>query len=284
MRQDPIGFIRKISKIYAFFAVTLRKFVVKTLEDPRHIRQYISMAGVARLLLQISTMGYQEKLEAGLLAELKLKGMLVSPSRCLRYSRLMMGLALLTGAANFVLALYFISPLSLTVTVWIASAVVAAFVQATFFLREFIPLYTEMKEVATVLGAGGIRLTLLRFVLNIVTALCRLSTTLVFFTSLGIVFLLLHFVFAASTDVLWMTVALSMSQLAAIVAALASWRIAHEAHPTARAVAEINRASARLSKVRAVDAIKAVLRSPDYDSTLSDLLAIYGLESLLILF
>jgi hypothetical protein len=283
VRHDPIGFARGMSKIYRFFAVSVRAFVAKTLEDPRHIRKYISFGGVLRLLVSLSAAGYQEGLESGLRDELNRRGMLVSQERRLYYSKLMLLLAVIVGGASMVLTWYFIQPIGIAIASWTAAGLIAVALQATFFLREFIPLYNELMELAAQIGRGGVRLSLLRLALTIVTSLCRLSSVVVFTVGALLVWLIFGFLLHMPPEVIQMTLVLTICQMASILSFIASWRIAHEARPTARALAEIREVRQRIDKTHALDAIKTVLTSPDYDETFGEMLALYGVEALLVI-
>jgi len=282
-RKDPVGFAKGISRTYTFFAVTVRSFVAKTLKDPWQIRNYISLPGVARLILSLSMAGYQDALEDGIRQELLERGLLVAPARRLEVSRLLYALGFLAVGGAIALAAIFIHPVLVACAAAISAALLAACLHATLLVRRLIPLYMELNDVISSIGRGGFRLTAVRWALALVTTLCRVSSIFACAIVGGLIFLIMHFLFRVTTDVIWMTYLLAVPIFSAMSTILEAWRFWAEDQPSTRAEAELELLRKKLAPVKAMDSIRNVLLSPEYDETFSELLALYGVESLLMI-
>ena len=50
--------LRRLNALKVFFTRTLAKFIHDIIQDPRRIRRYFTVAGVARIVIDLSAAGY----------------------------------------------------------------------------------------------------------------------------------------------------------------------------------------------------------------------------------
>ncbi|HEY9717853.1 MAG TPA: hypothetical protein V6C69_10315 [Trichormus sp.] len=282
-RKDPIGFAKGISRTYAFFAVTIRSFIASTLKDPWQIRNYISLPGVARLILSISVAGYQNALEDGIRAELLERGFLLPEKQRMQISKSLGVLQALGFATSLLVAGLCIHPLWLAAVAVVFAMVLAVCLHFTMAVRKLIPLYMELREIISSIGRGGFRLTIVRIALGLVTAICRIASAAAFLAVGGVIFLILHFLLHAANDVILMTYLLTLPLFLSLSTMMESWRFRDYDQPSAKAHAELELLRKKLAPLKVMDSIRNVLLSAEYDETFSQMLALYGVESLLMI-
>jgi hypothetical protein len=282
-RKDPIGFAKGISRTYAFFAMTIRSFIANTLKDPWQIRNYISLSGVARLILSISVAGYQNALEDGIRTELLERGFLLPEQQRMQISHSLGVLQAIGFASSLLLAGLFIQPLWLAAVAVVFAMVLAVCLHFTLAVRKLIPLYMELREIISGIGRGGFRLTIVRVALGLVTAICRIASTAAFLAVGGVIFLILHFLLHATANVVLMTYLLTLPLFLSLSTMMESWRFRDQDQPSAKAYAELEQLRKKLAPIKVMDSIRNVLLSPEYDETFSQMLALYGVESLLMI-
>lgn len=283
VRKDPVGFAKGISKTYAFFAVTVRSFIANTLKDPWQIRNYISLPGVARLIFSISVAGYQNALEDGLRTELLNRGFLLAEKQRIEISDRLSAIALISFAASLGLVAWTIHPVWLAVAAVVSGTILAVCLHFTLAVRKLIPLYMELREIISGIGRAGFRLTIVRIALGMVTAVCRIASAAAFCAVGGVIFLILHFLLHEASNVILMTYLLTLPLFLSMSAMMASWRFRQQDQPSARAHAELEQLRMRLAPIKVMDSIRNVLLSAEYDETFSQMLALYGVESLLLI-
>jgi hypothetical protein len=275
---------KKISAIYRFFTKTFRAFAGEVLSDPRRIKRYISFAGVAKLVVDLGGAQYKEALKTEMELDLLARGLLVSNER-LSGCALVMGLVAAVGAIALITMLTAITPdIRLNLSYILMAAFNCLAVQGILFLRELVPLYSELKEVFAHLQRRSWRLSVLR---QAVTVFSVASWLLLIFFCL---FLLLMECFA-----LKLTLAVTMQDSACILFALSLNILAvflliqdclalkTHPYPSRLAQALVRLQYERFASVSPVETIRAALLSPEYDPGSSYILALYGIETLWLL-
>lgn len=282
-RKDPVEYVRRVSRIYRFFANNVRRFVSRHIDDPRRIRQYFSYSGIVRLVMNIATAEYQQALEQELRSELFARGLLVPPEARMNASNRLRIIGVFCLLATTGCAFLIVTPLSVSLFCLVGATIEAALLQASLVIPEFIPLYSELSAVAKQIERTGIRLLLLRGAVAIITWLLRASTFLIATIGTLLFSLMLALIFRPDTWVYFAFIALTLTYTACFHLLVESWRLRNQLIPSKNAERAIKSASKRIAHISPLSTFRTMLVSPEYDETFSELLAVYGIETLLFL-
>lgn len=284
IKKDPIEYARRVSKIYNFVVHTARHMVVKVLQDPRQIRRYFKMSAVATLIADFSTAGYKAAFEEEFRNNLLSRGLLVSSTRRRLYAKYYTVLAIAGALVTSIIIFIFIQPWTFAlglVAMCLTSAVLLRF---ALLLLHSIPLYAEIAEVIGHLKRQSWRLQLLKILIRIVTALTYSVVLIGFLVLTGVALAILTFGFHHSHVVfLSIYVLLTIAFILPVQVFIDGWRLNLEERASAEGARQLSRVRQELAATSPLDSFKEVLLTTDYVPTFSELLAIYGIETLLIL-
>jgi hypothetical protein len=284
IKKDPIEYVRRVSKIYNFIVHTARQFVVKVLQDPRQIRRYFKMSAIVTLIADFSTAGYKAAFEEEFRNNLRARGLIVPLMRKRSYAKYYSLAALAGVLALSAVILIFIQPWSFAIGMigmCLLSAIVLRF---ALLLLHSIPLYSEIAEVIAHLKRQSWRLQALRILIRLITILTY-SVVLVGFLALsGAALAILTFGFHHShVTFLLMYVLLTVAFVFPVQLFIDGWRLKLEERPTAEGQKKLDLVRNELASTSPLDSFKDVLQTTEYVPTFSELLALYGIETLLIL-
>ncbi|HEY9870164.1 MAG TPA: hypothetical protein V6D08_13440 [Candidatus Obscuribacterales bacterium] len=276
--------VRQISGLYWLIVRSIKPFVSEVLEDPRRIRRYFSVGGLLRLLADVGSAGYREALESELVADMMARGLLItSEARKQTVTYLLIGLV--SGIIiSLLLPIVLLHNAGLAVSAWVLSALTAVLLRLVFSLREFVPLYTELSDVVNHVQRGGWRIAVLRTLLRVFAVFATLLLVVLASALVSVQVLFLKLVFACPlTFALALSVVLILCWLALVTLALDAYRmkIHYQPSPLARELVRSTRGN--LAGVSPLESFKGLLKNPRYDPEFSRLLAIYGIETLVIL-
>ncbi|RTL45096.1 MAG: hypothetical protein EKK48_03300 [Candidatus Melainabacteria bacterium] len=284
IKKDPIEYARRVSKIYNFVVHTARHMVVKVLQDPRQIRRYFRMSAIATLIADFSTAGYKAAFEEEFKSNLLSRGLLVSSSRRRSYAKYYTVLAIAGALLTVTITFIFIQPWTFAlglVSMCLTSAVLLRF---ALLLLHSIPLYAEIAEVIGHLKRQSWRLQMLRILIRIITALTYSVVLIGFLVLTGIALAILTFGFHHSHIIfLSIYVLLTIAFILPVQVFIDGWRLNIEERPSAEGARQLSLIRHELAATSPLDSFKEVLLTTDYVPTFSELLAIYGIETLLIL-
>lgn len=284
IKKDPIEYARRVSKIYNFVVHTARHMVVKVLQDPRQIRRYFKMSAIATLIADFSTAGYKAAFEEEFKGNLLSRGLLVSSSRRRSYAKYYTVLAIAGALLTATITFIFIQPWTFAlglVSMCLTSAVLLRF---ALLLLHSIPLYAEIAEVIGHLKRQSWRLQMLRILIRIITALTYSVVLIGFLVLTGIALAILTFGFHHSHVIfLSIYVLLTIAFILPVQVFIDGWRLNIEERPSAEGARQLSLIRHELAATSPLDSFKEVLLTTDYVPTFSELLAIYGIETLLIL-
>lgn len=282
--KDPIGQVKKLIFLYNWIRNSLKGLIAETLRDPRHLRKYLNVNGLLRLLAELSVSGYKESVRRDLRQNLLARGLIVPEDRRTKYGVLQRVLAVIASIGALVVTWVVVNNAPIAIFVCMTSLVVAAATHTMLFLKQLIPLYIEIVELVSSIDRQSWRLTVIKTVLQIFTMCFWLITCALIGSLLLISFVILTLATpATATTAILMVFSLSLAQISCFEAYLSGWKLTVQEQPTRLAIKEIDRARARLAPVSPLESFKAVLASPDYDPQFSQLLAIYGIEMFVIL-
>lgn len=282
--RDPIGQVKKLVFLYNWIRTSLKGLIAETIRDPRHLRKYLNVNGLLRLLAELSVSGYKESIRRDLRQNLLARGLMVPEDRRTKYGLIQRIIAVVGGLSALVVTWFVVNNLGIALLICLSSLVVAAGTHTLLFLKQLVPLYLEIAELVSSLDRKSWRISVLKTALQIFT----MCFWIIVFTFVGglLLFnfaLLTLFTPATAVTEMLMVVSLTLAQIACFEAYLSGWRLTVQEQPTRLAIKEIERARARLAPVSPLESFKSVLASPDYDPQFSQLLAIYGIEMFIIL-
>jgi len=290
-KTNPVGFVKKIYDIYQFITKSLKLVVKDIIADPRQLKRYFSMAGVMRLLADFISAGYQNAFATSLRDYLVANNYLVREEQRLKAASQigLVGISIFPLVFLFSLASVGNSsgiPLMLfAAAVMTGSAIISSFfITAIFAVREFLPYLTEFETLAIVLNRDSWRLR----VLQTARKAMMVALTLVAFGASTIVFIggflwLTLFGFKNAQALNFVSVFLAFPCLKAFLFLLRSWKMRNTQIATEYGEKRMEATRKRLSEKRPITALTEVLKEEDYNPIFSELMALYGIEALILL-
>jgi hypothetical protein len=281
--KNPVKWAMRVGAIKKFIGETLRGIVQDIVEDPRHIKKYFSMTGIARLAFHFYTSNVRQAVQRELTQELLNDGFLVPEARRKKFAGAGAVLIPLMVAAEFLAATYLATSVAmplLTLTLF-QGLLNGILLRLVLELPGFIPTYEEFAKVASELNRGGARLTIIRNLLKagkfiVAAVLLVAAVVLVAVESIAV-----GFMFHQSAALL--IVAQTVLGFVVVSNAIDCYSIAVRQQPSNVALEETKHIRSGLSRVRPLDTFRQVLGDPEYDATLSQLVAVYGIETLWLL-
>ena len=284
IKKDPIEYARRVSKIYNFVVHTARHFVVKVLQDPRQIRRYFKMSAIATLIADFSTAGYKAAFEEEFRNNLRARGLIVPLMRRKSYAKYYSIIAVSSVLVIAASVLIFIQPWSFAIGLIGMCLISAIILRFALLLLHSIPLYAEIAEVIGHLKRQSWRLQALRILIRLISALAYAIVLVGFLALSGIALAILTFGFHHSHLIfLTVYVLLTIAFLAPVQLFIDGWRLQIEERPTTEGERQLSLVRHELASTSPLDSFKEVLQTTDYVPTFSELLALYGVETLLIL-
>lgn len=280
-KKDPIGFIRRLPLLYIFLSKALKGTAKEILTDPRQLSKYISKTGLMRILAQIGSSGLKQEFEKGLQGELLAKGLLLEPkpkqklataySICFIVAQIIFVSLLLLAIPNHIHALI----------IFAVSALTACTVKAAIAARSFIPLYEDLCEVLNHATRRNFRIAMLQAFIHLVNIILNGLSIFVFFILLLMGSLVLYLTKTVDTPATYlMLLSMMLAQYIAAGYLLEAYRLSLSECSSPLAQRHLKLLKLRYRSSSSIDALKSVLLSTEYDSELSYLLSIYGIETL----
>lgn len=286
-----IGLIFFAWRVYQFVWQKLRHVVAKVINDPLHLKKYFSPTVIMRLLAEIFGSGLEEIVGRELESDMQENQLLLRPEQVKKQSafqrrNLSLG-ALGLGAFACILPFFFLTSLApwpAIACIIFFSALNALLFRTIWFLRKFIPLYSEVKDVLEHVKRDDIRLVILRLVISFVTWALRFSFA---FSSLFVLFaevLIFKYAWALDMGIVALSVtSLTFSFLSVLELLLRLRRLDLGFTPTREANRLVLAYKKKLENVSPFETFKNVLLTKEYDPQFSEILALYGIETLWLL-
>lgn len=274
----------KVSKIYRFATGTARSFVVEVIADPKKLRRYISFAGVARFAADLASAGYQQVIQQELSADLLSRGLLVPVERrkqwAVRYK-----IAAVIGLLSTLLVAYQTLPDQRFAVACMLFGAVNAFLAGIFlFVKDLLPVYGELKDVFAHLKRSGWRVRALRWLVRLLTVAAWSTLTLILLVVLLLECLAIKFGLGVLPGQSAVAILLLTGNSFFVIGMFGDAdRL--EKRPLASGVAArlIGRQRKLLSEVSPLESFKSLLSQAEYNPEFSELLALYGIETLWLL-
>lgn len=283
--KTPMQISRRVFFLYNFMRRSLKTVIGDTIQDPRRLKRYFAPSGLVRILADFTSAGYRQAFQNELRKDLLARGLLVSEETRLKVGKYFF----LVAASGLVLSLipfFLLASLPLAQSIIsILSALTAAFLARLILsFRELLPLYQELAIVAEKAERSGWRFKLLKTVLNSVNIIFWLALIFSIFASIGIGFgFLLITGQTANIQSFMYIFALTITYFVIFDFAFEGWKLHIEETPTPEAEKQLALLQKTFSNISPLESFRTVLSSDLYDPTFSQLLALYGIETLLVL-
>ena len=280
-KKDPAAYVRRWSGVYAFLRKNLKPFVSGVTKDPRNLRRYFSFGGIFKLLADFSTAGYQQAFVRELKQSLLSRGLIVSGQRKETAAKIM----LIVGAVGVLVAAFFSTFVLNSFFLFMFAGLIAFFTRGILFLKSLIPFYTDILNLLTHIERGGMRLKVIQSV--------AVTLNNIFYGIAALTFLIgmfcLHVYLAAGgrsvdTPATYLcAVAMAGYLIICCEILLAGMRIKTEEFQTTRGHKLAEKIRKKIRTASPLDEFKNVLQSTEYNETFSDVVGLYGIETLLFL-
>lgn len=280
--KNPVKWAVRFSALKKFIGENLRSFVADLIQDPRHIKKYFSLAGVARLALHFYTSSVRIAVQRELRQELLQEGFLVTEQRRKQFALMIAALipAMVASVLLIAFALQF-QPFALVPVAMVAGLINAIVVRLLIELPGFIPTFDEFAKVAAELHRGGLRLTVVRTILKAARVIIGIAIALA--SALLLLGDTALFGFLFQTNPMFVLVAETVLGFSIVACALDYHSLTFRDHASEAGELQMQQRRAEISRLRPLDTYRHVLSDPAYDPTLSQLVAVYGIETLWLL-
>ncbi len=284
--QGFLGWLVGIKAVKTFLTETLLRTIRELLKDPRHLRKYFSAAGVARLAMDLYASGYKDIIESNLKQELLSRGLIVEESRRTTFSSIFS----LFAAASLLsfCGLSLLLPLRYNQLALVALLTMgflnAALIRAVRFVPSLLPAYEEFRQVIFEIERNSFRFSVFRttfrlanfMLLSLLLALLGMGVLV----ELTISKLILAVPEVASAGLI---ASFTCAGLLFIQLLLDSHNLRWHEFPTGRALGAVKCAKCKIAARSPIQCLRQVLTDPEYDPTFSEVVAIYGIETLWLL-
>ncbi len=282
--SNPLEMVAKLTGSYRFLVGKVRLVVQQMLKDPRQIRAYFSPAALGRFVTDLVSSGYKDLVSSEIAAALMEKGYLISKKRQEELSSWLLIIACVGFAVLINAGWLLIPDLRSFTLVLVLSIINAVLLKLTFSIFSILPLYEEVTLVLKHISVNNFAVRVCRFLSFLIRGL--LLTLIVLFVllffSVDLLILLLYSSHAAVRllfEVILLTVNcfVLLSILVEVYWSKMSVKLSSAGEEV---VADHRRA---LADTNVVEAFKSFLSDAKYSEKVSELLAVYGYETLWLL-
>ncbi len=283
--KNPLKWVMRANSIKRFMGESLRSFVVELVKDPRHIRKYFSIAGIARLSVQLYTSSVRGAVEREMREELLRAGLLVPELRRKQFAQILIWLIpFLVAGPFFVNYAANAVPMGALAVYLLLGALNAMVLRLVASLPGFVPTYDEFARVSAELKRGGVRLTAIRAILKvgkfILYALIGLICLVLLAAELAISTFILYI---PPTPALYVIIPATILSLVMVALALDWHSLSLREQASMEALRRVKEVQNVLSQVTPIQSFTKLFGDGSYDPTFSHLVACYGIETLWLL-
>ena len=280
-KKDPAAYVRRWSGLYAFLRKSIKPFISGVTKDPRNLRRYFSFGGIFRLIADFSTAGYQQTFQQELKQSLLARGLIVSGERKETAAKVM----LIVGAVGVLLAAFFSTFILNSFFLFIFAGLIAFFTRGVLLLKSIIPFYSDILNLFTHIERGGTRLRVIQTIAVTLNNIFYGVASLTFIIGIFCLHIFLQTAGRAiNTPATYIcAVAMSGFLIACCEILLTGVRIKIEEWQTARGHRLAEKIRNKIRTASPLDEFKNVLQNTEYNETFSDVVGLYGIETLLFL-
>lgn len=281
--KDPIQWLVRIRAIKIFVGETLRTFLSEMIKDPLHIKRYFSWTGIVRFTLELSTSTARAAVREPLRTLLHQKGLIVSDRAKSRFAGWLAVLAVAV-LVSFSLAAWRLQPSLNYGSIVLASVlglVNALIIKIVLSLPALLPSFEEFERIGSELPRLDLRMSLVRGALRWITVL-TVSWAIFFFLAVTTIEWIVNkaITWVPAPDVIPLLAAATCTGILVVQLLFDARRIAVHDEPSQAAMRAIRSYHQQVAATRPLTGLKQMLSDSNYDAGFSNILAIYGLETL----
>ncbi len=282
--SNPLEIIAKLSGSYRLLMGKVRLVVRQILQDPRQIRGYFSPAALGRFVTDVLSAGYKDLVSSEIAASLTAQGYLISKKRQDELSSWLLIIACAGFAVFANIAWSLIPDLGSFLIVMAMAITNAVLLKLAFSILSILPLY---EEVTLVLKHVSLKNFAVRFCRALSLIIRSLLVTLIvlfvlLFFSVDFMILLLYNSQSA-VSLLFDVVLLTVNCFVLLSILLTVYRLKLSPTLSSAGAEVVSRHRKAFADTNIIESFKAFLNSPTYDAKVSELLAVYGYETLWLL-
>lgn len=287
--RNPIRIVVGFWRLRSWIAGTFKNFLDSFIKDPLHIRKYFSPAGLMKAFVSIAGSGLKEQLEQSVRETLLERNLLVAQELRGKFSAYFIVIGILNLIFTAILLVRFtgINHWQSILALTLCAAFNGALLRVLSVLPLFVPFYEELSTVLDSVKRHGMRIRTLRTVLKFLRAS---YWTLVGIISSGI-FVLQALAFAyllgLHSSQWWINLlgVISLTLNFFMIAELfsLSYKVGLSEQLSSNGLSLFRRYHKQLRKVSLLEAFAKTLSEPEYNKELSEIVALYGIETLFLL-
>ncbi|MBS2006377.1 MAG: hypothetical protein JST01_05015 [Cyanobacteria bacterium SZAS TMP-1] len=282
--QDRIKLVRRLPMLYRLIRRGVEETVKDLFRDPRNIKKFVSLSGLLRLAAEMGAAGYKSTLAEELKERLTDEGYLATEETRMKTAKVLIAVFGISQVILLALILLTLPSQIHALIIYFCALIAAIILEACARAREFLPLYSELAQALSQVKEANIRIIIIRRCLNFVTNLLNALSVIAFlmlFGSGSVLLFLTHTV--PNFTVYLMLIAQMLVQRLALTYLVEAYKLTTGEMPTKAAHRKISRLKHKYKQEETLPALKAMLSQSDYSQDLSYLIALYGLESLLLI-
>lgn len=282
--SNPLVILTKLSGSYKVLTTQVRQVVQQILKDPRHLKAYFSPAALGRFAADVLSAPYKELISSEITSSLTTSGLILNKNKQEALSAWLLIIAAIGFAVIINVAWRLVPNLNAFVIVLIAAVVNAVCFKLVMSISTMLPLYNEVTSVLDHISHSNLAVRFCR-ILSFIIRTLLIALIAMFILLLVCVDLLVLLVFTAgmAQTLLFDVLLLSISCLSVLSIVLDSVWIRSTPALTDAGKKVIEQRRKAYSKANIVESFKNVLTSSDYDGKVSEMLAVYGYETLWLL-
>jgi hypothetical protein len=286
---NPVKIAFGFWKLRHWFVESFKSLFSDIIKDPHSLKRYFSPAGLMRVFFSLLSSGIKEPLVRNLRGSLLQRNLLVPDSQRSKYSghfRLLSGLQMLAA----LLLVAFVSGVSNYAALFLfclCAAFNGVVLRVLAEIPAFLPFYDEVSLVLDSVGRKGFRVNLFRQLLKTLRTIFWSLIAVLAVVLLAVQsWALSSFAHLASSNlylVAFGLVALTMNFLCIAESAFLSIAVATHDQLSDAGKKLVAQYKTQLKSISPLTAFSTMLSAPQYDEQLSEIVAIYGIETLFLL-
>ena len=283
--KNPIKIVSGIWRFRLWLWNVLTGLLDEIVKDPRHLRKYFSPTALLRLFVSVAGAGMKDKIAGEVRDNLRAKDLLISEKRRGQFATLFSVLALLILSAPICTLIFFAGISSgQAASLLVLSALNGLGLRILIEIPILLPYYGDIAQVLDLVKKKGIRVAILKLVLKFSRGVFFTLLVVLSCVILSIQSLLLMGFFHADFALNLLVLVIASANFALIFELLLqAYQIANIEQLSSQGQAIVDAEHAEIQKLKLTELLSDAMSSPDYNQELSDLVAVYGVETLLLI-
>ncbi|MCA0312241.1 MAG: hypothetical protein LCH63_00210 [Candidatus Melainabacteria bacterium] len=284
IKTNPLGFLMRLPLLFRLIKAGLIDTFREIIKDPRNLRKYVSLSGLARLAAEIGATSYKQRLTDELRKNLLSRGLIYEETVRQKIAQKLALAAVIFEIAAALILFYTFGPWTSALAVYLTAVLGALFIKITIGARHYIPYYNEVMNILSHSGKANWRMKLLTSFLKVINfllySLAYFAFAMVF--SIGS-FILFATQIITGLDGYLMLLAQLLVQIAIFSQLWQAYTLYQNDCATPRGMKLVADIKAKHQGLSSFNALKSMLTDGSYNSEMSYMLAVYGPETLLFL-